>query len=72
MMKLMGAKRKDSDKLQKSETNRKWWKFQKKSKVKPVRPLEIKHNVKLDQNYEEEAEGYEMNKYLDKDNNHYR
>lgn len=72
MLKLMGTKRKERDKFRKVESDKKWWKFLRKSKVKPIRQLDIQHNVNFSQNYDEESECYEMNKYLDPDNNHYR
>lgn len=72
MLKLMGAKRKERDKIQKAESDKKWWKFLRKTKVKPIRALDIRHNVKFNQNYDEETESFEMGKYLDRDNNHYR
>lgn len=69
----MGAKRKEKDKIQKTENDRRWWKFSRKTKVKPARVLDIQHNVNFNhQNYDVESEYYEMNKYLDRDNNHYR
>ncbi|CRK88356.1 CLUMA_CG002133, isoform A [Clunio marinus] len=73
MLKFMGAKRKERDKIRKSEEgDKKWWKFGNKSKIKPMRQLDIQHNVKLNNNYELESESYDMNKYYDRDNNHYR
>lgn len=72
MFKLMGAKRKERDKLEKSAGDKKWWKFSRKTKVKPMRHLDIQHNVDFNQNHDGESESYEMSKYLDRDNNHYR
>lgn len=68
MLKLMGVKRKERDKIQ---SDKKWWKFTRKTKIQPVRHLDIQHNVKFTQNSDEE-EYNEMNKYLHRDNNHYR
>lgn len=72
MLKLVGAKRKDRDKFRDVVNDRKWWQFRKRTKVKPMRQLDIQHNVNFNQHHEEESESYEMNKYLDRDNNHYR
>lgn len=72
MLKLMGAKRKERDKIQKTESGKKWWKFSRKSKIKPIRQLDIQHNVNFNQNCNGESEYYEMSNYLDPDNNHYR
>jgi hypothetical protein len=72
MLRLVGAKRKERDKARDVERDRKWWQFRRKTKVKPMRQLDIRHNVNFNQNYDEESESYEMNKYLDRDNNHYR
>ena len=72
MLKLMGVKRKERDKIQETVNDRKWWKFLRKTKIKPIRHLDIQHNVNFNQTYDEESESYEMNKYLDRDNNHYR
>lgn len=73
MLKLMGAKRKERDKVRKAiEPDKKWWKFLRKTKVKPVRHLDIQHNVNLTRGYDGESECYEMGKYMDRDNNHYR
>lgn len=73
MLKLMGAKRKERDKVRKiDEGKKKWWKFLRKTRVKPVRHLDIQHNVNVRQSYDEESECYEMGKYMDRDNNHYR
>jgi hypothetical protein len=63
------VKPKERDKIQ---SDKKWWKFTRKTKIKPMRHLDIQHNVKFNQNYDEESEYYEMGKYLDRDNNHYR
>lgn len=71
-MKLVGAKRKDRDKSGKLESDKKWWKFSRKSKVKPIRALDIQHNVNFNKNHDEDSESYEMSKYVDRDNNHYR
>lgn len=69
----MGAKRKERDKVRKAiEPDKKWWKFLRKTKVKPVRQLDIQHNVNLTRGYDGESECYEMGKYMDRDNNHYR
>lgn len=73
MQKLFGAKRK----VRRDENERKWWQFLKKSKVKPMRALEIQHHVNFNRNYYQnndnnQPEYYEMEKYLDRDNNHYR
>lgn len=65
----MGAKRKERDKKQ---TDKKWWKFMQKSKIKPEKPLHIQHNVNFNRNYDQDSKYYEMNNYLDRDNNHYR
>lgn len=70
MLKLIGANRKERDKTRKSESDKKWWKFLRKTKVKPIRHLDIQHNVKFNENCD--VEYYEMGKYLDRDNNHYR
>lgn len=73
MLKLMGAKHKERNKLRKTEeVDKKWWKFLRKTKVKPVRHLDIQHNVNFREDYDEESECYEMDKYNDEDNNHYR
>lgn len=72
MMKLMGAKRKDRDKVGRLDSDKKWWKFSRKTKVKPIRALDIQHNVNFNENHDEDAECYEMSKYVDRDNNHYR
>lgn len=72
MLKLMGAKRKERDKMRHSENDKKWWKFMRKTKIKPEKPLHIEHNVRFNQNYNQEAGYYEMNHYSDRDNNHYR
>jgi hypothetical protein len=72
MLRLVGTKRKERDKTRNVENDRKWWQFKKKTKVKPMRQLDIRHNVNFQQGYGEESESYEMNKYLDQDNNHYR
>lgn len=72
MMKLMGAKRKDRDKVASVESDKKWWKFSRKTKVKPMRALDIQHNVKFNENHDGGSECYEMSKYVDRDNNHYR
>lgn len=68
-MKLM---RKDRDKAGKLESDKKWWKFSRKTKVKPMRALDIQHNVNFNENHDGAAECYEMSKYVDRDNNHYR
>lgn len=72
MLKLMGAKRKERDKIRGTESDKKWWRFLRKTKVKPIRQLDIQHNVNFAQNYDDQTECYEMGKYLDRDNNHYR
>lgn len=72
MLKLMGIKRKERDKSQETESDKKWFKFLRKTKIKPERQLDIRHNVNFNQNFDEESECYEMNKYLDRDHNHYR
>jgi hypothetical protein len=72
MLKIMGAKRKERDKIGKTDSDNKWWKFMRKTKVKPAKQLDIQHNVNFDQNYDGESEYYEMNNFLDRDNNHYR
>lgn len=68
----MGAKRKERDKMRKTDSDKKWWKFMRKTKVKPTKQLNIQHNVNFKQSYEGETEYYEMNNFLDRDNNHYR
>lgn len=65
----MGVKRKERDKIQ---SDKKWWKFTRKTKIQPVRHLDIQHNVKFNHNSDAEPEYNEMNKYLHRDNNHYR
>lgn len=83
MLKFMGAKQKDKDTIRKSNSEKKWWKFMRKSKVKPVRQLDIQHNVQLKRNEnfgsniddcdEMNSEYYEMGNYnMDRDSNHYR
>jgi hypothetical protein len=73
MLKLVGTKRKERDKVRHVENDRKWWQFRKKTKVKPMRPLDIRHNVNFQEElYREDSQSYEMSKYLDRDNNHYR
>lgn len=67
----MGAKRKERDKMRKTESDKKWWKFMRKTKIKPAKQLDIQHNVNFNRN-DGESECYEMNNYLDRDNNHYR
>jgi hypothetical protein len=72
MLKFVGVKRKERDKMRNSESDKKWWKFMRKAKVKPEKPLRIEHNVDFGKNYNQVSEYYEMNNYLDRDNNHYR
>lgn len=68
MQKLFGTKIKERHKLQ---SDRKWWQFLKKSKVKPMRALDIQHHVNFNNN-SITPQYYEMEKYMDRDNNHYR
>jgi hypothetical protein len=71
MQKLFGAKRK----VRRVENDRKWWQFLKKSKVKPMRALDIQHHVEFNEGHyanNNNAEYFEMEKYNDRDNNHYR
>jgi len=75
MMKMMGAKPRER---KSAGGGKKWWKFSRKTKVKPMRQLTIEHNVDLPHHNKSNVddddveEVYEMSKYLDRDNNHYR
>lgn len=44
----------------------------KKSKVKPMRALDIQHHVDLNRNDDDGVEYYEMENFLDHDNNNFR
>lgn len=77
MQKIFGAKKE----RRKIQSDRKWWQFMKKTKVKPMRALDIQHHVNFNQNHyntnnnnnnNNDPEYYEMEKYMDRDNNHYR
>lgn len=68
MMKKFSNKNKNND------NNKRWWIFKRLSRVKPTREItKIEHNVDFNRHYEDDdPESYEINKYLDEDNNHYR
>jgi hypothetical protein len=57
----------------KSGDDKRWWIFKRKSRIKPTREMKIEHHVDFNRDdYDEDSESYEINKYLDQDNNHYR
>lgn len=68
----MGAKRKERDKNQMSESEKKWWKFSRKSKIKPTQQLDIQHNVNLNQNEVGGPNYGEMTHYQNPDNHFYK
>lgn len=72
MQKIFGVKKKERRKIQ---SDRKWWQFLKKTRVNPTRALDIQHHVNFDENHNNNnnnPEYYEMEKFMDRDNNHYR
>lgn len=75
MQKFFGAKRKERERI--TQSDRKWWQFLKKSKVKPMRAINIQHHVNFDHynnnnNNNNSPQFHEMEKYMDQDSNHYR
>lgn len=54
-------------------SDKKWWHFFKKSKVKPTREIEIQHHVNFDYYDNNDSQYYANKKFTDKDdNNHFR
>ncbi|KAG5671637.1 hypothetical protein PVAND_001828 [Polypedilum vanderplanki] len=73
MHRIFGARKKERQRV---DNDRKWWQFLKKSRVKPIRALNIQHHVNFNEEYcsnnNNNSQYYEMEKYMDRDNNHYR
>ena len=72
MFKLMGLKRKARDNVLKIESDKKWWRFSRKSKIKPIEDINVQHKVNFNRHSDEESEYYEKSNYSSLDNNHYR
>lgn len=66
----MGLKRKERDKVLKIESDKKWWRFSRKPKIKPIR--DVQHRVNFNQHSDGESEYYEKSNYSSLDNNQYR
>lgn len=76
MQSVFGTKRKESPMRIQRRVDRKWWHFMRKSKVKPLRALDIQHHVNLNQGENlrdrDDVEYYEMEDYFETDNNYFR
>lgn len=76
MQSVFGTKRKESPMKIQRRVERKWWHFMRKSKVKPIRALDIQHHVDFNQDEEnhdrDDVEYYEMEDYFERDNNYFR
>lgn len=71
MLKII--RNRERNKPKSGDDKRRWWIFKRKSRIKPAREMKIEHNVDFNREYDDEdSESYEMSKYLDRDNNHYR
>lgn len=73
MQSVFSTKRKESPMKIQRRVERKWWHFMRKSKVKPIRALDIQHHVDLNENHDrDDVEYYEMEDYFERDNNYFR
>lgn len=77
MKRIVGTRKKEPSNDERvssknSDKNKKWWKFNRKAKVKPSRELDIRHNVQHHFNGDEfQQQSFEMGQYFDRNNHHY-